>query len=75
MQDIFVSTNDLDDLVLENVMKIHGGNWKEKKNHRIKMTRNTMEAKKMVLKRKGKLAKDVNHSKQGNLQIEYRTLL
>ena len=34
-----------------------------------------MEAKKMVLKRKGKLAKDVNHSKQGNLQIEYRTLL
>jgi len=39
------------------------------------MTRNTIEAKKMVLKCKGKLVKDVNHSKQGNLQIECTTLL
>jgi len=30
---------------------------------------------KMVLKYKGKLVNDVNHSKQGNLQIECRTLL
>jgi len=29
----------------------------------------------MVLKCKGKLVKDVNHTKQGNLQIECRTLL
>jgi len=32
-------------------------------------------SKKMVLKCKGKLVKYVNHSKQGNLQIECRTLL
>jgi len=30
---------------------------------------------KMVLKCKGKLVNDVNHSKQGNLQVECRTLL
>jgi len=31
--------------------------------------------KKMVLKYKGKLVNDVNHSKQENLKIECRTLL
>jgi len=47
----------------------------KKKESPNKNDKNTMEAKQMVLKCKGKLVKDVNHSKQGNLQIECRTLL
>ena len=65
--------------VKESMNKTYNTTWtveiEKKKESPNKNDKKHNGRKKMVLKYKGKLVNDVNHSKQENLKIECRTLL